>query len=471
MAQATNFLEEIKTLFKNSGKSSTLLNAQLNRCTFQKIRQDLRAVHSRSLVIQLMILMKLMDIPTIHRFMSTEFQKFVPFGKDLLYRIKKNCKINWRKILLTQSYKSGGEIEQEGKEDASAKTCFIIDDTDLPKRGKCIEFIGRIYSHVTHKYGLGFKCLNLAYWSGKHLLHVDFTLHVEPGKLGNQGMSKKDLNKRYCKERKAESAGYSRTEELFEKKTDSAIKMLRRAMAQGFKAAYILADSWFFSQKLVNFAIQRSIHLVTRPKFNHWKYMFEGKNYTMGELVKKVRYNKRKWNRKLRMHHVTATIIFKAVHLKVFFYKEKKRGSKWQAIITTDKSLGANQAYEIYQNRWTIEVSYKELKQHLGFGKCSSRDFDAQISDITMCLAAYNHLSQVKAVNDYQSIGNLFDEISRQQLSPTLMQRFWNELYAAIQEIAALVDTNFDVLLKRIITSTTFAKNWQRVNLLLTSET
>ncbi len=70
-------------------------------------------------------------------------------------------------------------IVQEQMDDSTAQPCFILDDTDLPKRGKAIEFIGRIFSHVTHRYGLGFKCMNLAYWSGKHLLHLDFSLHVE----------------------------------------------------------------------------------------------------------------------------------------------------------------------------------------------------------------------------------------------------------------------------------------------------
>jgi hypothetical protein len=39
---------------------------------------------------------------------------------------------------------------------------------------------------------------------------------------------------------------------------------------------------------------------------------------------------------------------------------------------------------EIYQTHWTIEVFFKESKQLLGFGKCQSNDFDAQIADSTI---------------------------------------------------------------------------------------
>lgn len=472
MKQATHFLEEIKTLFKNSGTSASLLEAQLTKCCSWQIKQDVRSVYSRSGIIQLMILMKLMSIPSIHRLLRTELCQLIPFGKDLIYRVRKSCKLNWRNILLFNSNKCIQGIAMGEQETACwSKPCFILDDTDVLKRGKHIEGIGKVFSHVTGKYVLGFKCLNLAYWSGKHLLHVDFSLHAESGKSGTQGMTKKQLRKRYQKNRKEGTAGHTRERELFDKKSDCALRMLTRAIKKGFKASYILADSWFFSSKLAQLALNSSIGLISRPKFNKWKYVYADKPYTMGKLIRKVRYEKRKWNRDLRMHHVTVTVYFQGIPLKVFFYKEKKRGTKWQALLSTDRTLGAIQAYKTYQNRWAIEVSYKELKQHLNFGKCQARDFDAQIADTTITLAAYNHLSQVKAINAYESIGHLFDEVSRQQLSPTLMQRFWNEFYSVIKQIASLVNTNFDELLEHAIRSTTFLKDWQRINHLLTSET
>lgn len=472
MQQATHFLEEIKTLFKNSGNSSALLEALLSKCFSQQpIKQDVRTVYCRSGIIQLMLLIKLMSIPTLHKFLRTDLYHLVHFGKDLIYRVRKSCQINWRRILINTAFQNSLGVDSETGGNAWAMPCFILDDTDLPKRGKHIEGIGRIFSHVTGKYQLGFKCLNLAFWSGKHLLHVDFSLHAELGKAGTQGMTKKELSNRYQKERRSGTAGRVREEELFDKKSDSALRMLKRAIAKGFKASYILADSWFFSGNLVKLARNTGIGLLTRPKFNQWKYIYDERKYTMGALIRKVRYQKRKWSRQLQMHHVTVTVHFQGVPLKVFFYKEKKRGTKWHALISTDRTIGAIQAYKIYQNRWAIEVSYKEMKQHLQLGKCPARDFDAQIADITITLVAYNHLSQVKAVNEYESIGHLFAEISRQQLTPTLMQRFWSEFYTALKEVARLVNTNFEELLEKAVSSMTFMRDWQRASQLLTSET
>ena len=247
--------------------------------------------------------------------------------------------------------------------------------------------------------------------------------------------------------------------------------MMRRALATGFQAAYVLADSWFFSSRLASFALSKGIVLISRPKFNRWKYGLGGKYYTIGELVNKVRRGKKKWNKQLRLHHISAVVNFQGLKLKIFFYKEKKRGTKWQAIITTDLKLGAIQAYKVYQNRWTIEVSYKELKQHLGFGACQSRDFDAQISDLTMSLMAYNYLSQIKALNEYQSIGALFKEVSHRWLSPNLMQRFWSQLYLAIQNMAVLIQKDFNELLGIVMSNCNFFQEWHRINMNLGAET
>lgn len=177
------------------------------------------------------------------------------------------------------------------------------------------------------------------------------------------------------------------------------MRMMKRAIKEGFVASYILADSWFFSSELVQFAISNGLHLISHPKWYNWKYIYEGKSYTLGELVKKLqRQKKYKNSRQLQMKTVTVFVVFKGQSMKLFFYKDNKRGSKWNALITTDKALGAVQAFKVYQNRWSIEVSYKEINQHLGNGKCQSRDFDAQISDAPLTLMAYNQLSHQKAI-------------------------------------------------------------------------
>lgn len=470
--QSTDFFDDLKTLFKNSGVVASTMYTQIQSCSFRKLRQDTQVVHSRHSIIRLLILLKVANISSVNQCMRSDISRILPFCKDVLYKVKNSCAINWRSILLRQAYSCLEVIEPKERQDACDKACFILDDTDLPKKGKTIELIGRIFSHVTGSYQLGFKNLNLAYWSGEQLLHLDFSLHIELGKKKDQGMKRKDLLNRFSKFRDITSPGYKRACEAFDKKTDSAIKMMRRAIAKGFKASYILADSWFFSTTLAKFAVAKQIHLIARPKFNNWKYEYSGQSYSLGRLAKKMRYHKsKKWNKRMRMHHVSGIVSFKGIPMKIFFFKEKKRGTPWRAIISTDRKIGAIQAYKIYQNRWGIEVSYKELKQLLSYGKCQSTDFDAQISDLSFSLMAYNYLSQMKAINEYQSIGFLFHEVSKNWLSPNLMERFWRHLYTAVQRLADLIDKNVDELLDSIVHNSSFFKEWRRISIALGTET
>jgi hypothetical protein len=453
MHKDTLFLETIGSFIKESGKVVSLVYSTLSKSEW-KVSQNSRSIYNRTALVKLLIVMKFLDIPNVHRAIEFDLQKLLPFGKDVLYKVKNNVSINWRKLLLNQSYNSlkGITIEDNPKK-SDEVPCFIIDDTDLPKTGKRIEFIGRIFSHIGREYKLGFKSLNLAYWTGKNLFHLDFSYHIEPGKKKKQGLSNKEIKQRYSKARETTTQSFQRINETQTKKTDNAIKMIRRAIKKGFKAQYILADSWFFSSALVTFSKDIGVHLITRPKFNNWKYEYEGKDYTLGKLVKKLRYTEsKKWSRKLRRNCIKVKVKFKGVDMVLFLYKEKKRGVKWQAIITTDKSISAIKAFEIYQNRWAIETSFKELKQHLRYGKCQSQDFDAHISDATHTLMAFNYMSQVKTINEHESIGALFRDVSKNWLRPNIMQKFWNSFFNVFEKLALLFDKSIDDIIEMVTT-------------------
>ncbi len=45
-----------------------------------------------------------------------------------------------------------------------------------------MELIGKIYSHVTHTFNLGFKGLFMGYHDGRSFFSLDFSLHGEKGK-------------------------------------------------------------------------------------------------------------------------------------------------------------------------------------------------------------------------------------------------------------------------------------------------
>ena len=458
MTQDNKILEEITSLFTKTTKASGLIIDKVSGISLPKVHEDIRTVHSRGPIIKLLILLKLMSIPNIHKLKILDIDNLLPFGKDVLYKLKNSPFINWRRLMLHQSLQcmQGIQIDLHAT-DPWNRPCFIADDSDIPKTGRYIELIGRIFSHVTGKFPMGFKSMNLSYWSGSHLLHVDFSYHIEKGKNGNQGMKKKELQQRFSKKRKASSPGAKRVREASAKKTSSLMSMIRRAVKKGFSASYVLVDSWFFNSQLIQFVLDNDLHLVSRPKWNRWKYEYKEKSYTLGELIKKLQREKKyKTSRQLRMRTVEVHACFKGYPIKIFFYKDRKRGSKWSALASTDKSLGAVQAFKVYQNRWAIEVAYKEIKQHLGYGQAQSRDFDGQIADATLTLMAYNELSHQKAINDYESIGYLFEQVSQDWLKPNLIERFWNYLYELLLEISEAFNKDIQELIKLVLKSDKF---------------
>jgi hypothetical protein len=301
---------------------------------------------------------------------------------------------------------------------------------------------------------------------------LDFSLHGELGKKGDQGMRKKDRNKRYKKQRSQQSPGYKRAAEYFEKKTIIAIQMIRRALRKGFTAHYILADSWFYNQQMVQLAIEKGIHLISRAKNNNWKYLYKDKFYTLSQLSNRFRSLKsRKVWTEMGQYYGELKVEFKGHAIKLFFYKESKRGSKWEVIVTTNLKLGAKTAYRIYQNRWSIEISYKELKQHLKLGACQSRDFDGQIADMTQSMLAYNYLSNFKAKHEYETIGGLFNEISGNWLSPTIMEKFWNKVMALIKKLARFVGVPIQELRDKLLKNDEFYTKFDKLFLVFTAET
>lgn len=456
--QGNKTLQEITSLFTETTKASRIIIQKVSCMSLPKVHEDIRTIHPRGPLIKLLILLKLMAIPCIHKLKVLDMDKLLPFGKDVLYKIKNSSLINWRKLMLYQSQQcmKGIHIDLNAS-DPWKRPCFIGDDSDIPKTGKFIEMVGRVFSHVTGKFPLGFKSMNLCYWSGSHLLQVDFSYHIEKGKKGDQGMKKKELRQRFSKNRKCSSPGAKRVKVTTQKKPSSLLAMISRAISAGFSAYYVLADSWFFNSQLVQFVLENDLHLVSRPKWNNWKYVYKGNAYTLGELIKKLqRQKKYKTSRELHMRTAEVHVTFQGYPIKLFFYKDKKRGSKWNALASTDRALGAVQAFKVYQNRWAIEVAYKEIKQHLGYGQSQSRDFDGQISDATLSLMAYNELSYQKAINDYESIGYLFAEVSQDWLKPNIIERFWSYLYELLLEISEAFNKDVQELINLVLKSNEF---------------
>ncbi|GHT18113.1 IS4 family transposase ISDha5 [Bacteroidia bacterium] len=402
----------------------------------------------------LMILFPLFEVKDISYFTQSPVYQLYKCGKDVFYRFINNPEINWRKISfsVTKQLIKRVEKQSETTENEQIK-CIIVDDTDLPKRGRCFELVSRIYSHVTHRHNLGFKGLFLGYHDGKSFFGLDFSLHGEKGKKGDYGLSKKETKNRFSKKRDENSFGKVRENEYFKSKIEMMISMLKSAISQGIRFDYLLVDSWFTCFEIVNFIKKRKIkcHFLGMLKNGNTKYHINGKDLTVKEILHNLKHSKKmSYSKKLHCWFYEQTVDFKGIKVKLFFCRTTKRG-KWNCLLTTNCELKFEKAYEIYATRWCIEVFFKECKQLLRLGKCESQDFDAQIAATTLCMLQFNLLSAVKRLENYESLGALFRHTKSETLEQTVKERIWLIITQIVAKIEKYFNFDSDFIIENII--------------------
>ena len=127
---------------------------------------------------------------------------------------------------------------------------------------------------------------------------------------------------------------------------------------------------------------------------------------------------------------------FGDVPVRIFLVRRTSHG-KWNGLLTTDTGLDFLKAWEIYSRRWALEVVFKDCKTNLGFGKCQSTCFASQIAAATLCCLQYNILSVAKRFSDYETIGGLFREVSRETVQLSVAQQIWGVLQELVTAIAS----------------------------------
>ena len=454
----TSNISELNDFFTSSEKvCETVLwiirSLKLNGKRFELNASD-RTIYGPGTVLTFLLLFPVFQLPNVRAFSHSVLDKLFRGGKDVFYRLKNNEKVNWRSLHYRVTLQLIRLAKSRFTEESTGLKCLIADDTDLPKTGRRIELIGRVWSHVSNSSILGFKGLFLGYHDGKSFFGLDFSLHGEKGKNEKKpyGLTPKQAKERFSKKRSNLAAGSQRKWEYFEKKTDNLLWLIRNAIAKGIRFDYLLVDSWFVCDELITFICRLRIkcHLLGMAKMGKSRYDLNGQSYTAKELVEKLKRNKKtKRSRKLNVWYSLADVYYKGNHIRLFFCKTTHRGN-WNVLLTTNKNLEFEDAYRIYSTRWSIEVFFKEGKTHLRLGKSQSQDYDAQIADTTICLMQYNILSLAKRLLDYESMGELFKQAGTETLELTVVEKIWGYLLELIALIADIFEIDMEEILNKI---------------------
>ncbi len=452
--KVTNFLSEISAFFKKDDAHIAMHSVmdvikwlKMTELSLFGMKSKCNNVYSLLQVFQALLLYPCFMIHNPYHFSESPLSYLLGCKKDVFYRFLSNPEINWRKLSYHLNLQLWSKIRVRS-ERKDGTTCLIVDDTDCPKTGRRIEYVGRVHSHVLNRSILGFKALFLAITDGTSQMILDFALLGEKGKRGNFGMSAKELQSRFTREHDEHAALQERINEYTARKNDLMTEMIKRAIGKGVRFRYVLADSWFACKDIIRFIRSRHmgcdyLGMIKVGEHGKTKYRFERDLYTAPALIKLLSKRKqRRYSRKLRCHYIAADVVFADTKVRLFFVRRSKKGA-WSGLITTDTKLEFFEAYRIYAQRWSLEVVFKEAKGLLGLGKCQANNFASQIAATSLTALQYNILSLVKRFTAYETMGKLFETVSRDSLELSVTDRIWGalqEIVIAIAELFGLTD-------------------------------
>jgi len=371
---------------------------------------------------------------------------YLKMDENPMYDLMNNPLVDWKSILLAFAKQFLKCVSSKGESDEKAVKCFVLDDTDIEKSGKTFEGLSKIYSHKEHRFLFGFKLLSLSYWDGKSLIPCCLSLHRENKEHG-YGLSKKEQENQFTKERKDEGFYRERYDELDESKLSVAIKMLSRCVKRAIFGSYILMDSWFVNDymlKEIRNIRKGMLHVVGMCKMDKRTFEVEGKERKSQTIISMNEYNSSKVRSctKFKSRYFVVNANYKGTPVKLFYIKYKN-ATKWTLLLTTDLSLSFVKAMELYKIRWSIEVLFRECKQYLRLGKSQNVDFCGQIADATLTMITYTILSLYKRFEAYETMGALFRDTQKEILEKTLCERIEMVILKILREL--LEDLSIDV--------------------------
>ncbi len=357
MASKIAHLSELESVLCNNEKTNEGALHFFSTFKIARLLAALGSFKTKGFDVSLLLLSLL-----IFRLRSESICRMQTRGKNFLekiddntfYRLMDNQWMDWRKLLIGFA-KQFVALAKANGDNTPGVTCFVLDDTDIEKTGKTMEFMGRIFNHLAKLCPLGLKLLLLASWDGKSLVATDCPPHREKGGKGTYGMSKKELGPQFSKKRDGKPSGKKRVEELDIKKGGAAVSMPKRAVKNGFIASYVLMDSWFVNDymiKSVRAIKSGAMHLPGMCKLDRRQYLIDKKKLNAHQLITKNERKRSKYSRKYKSDHISLVAGYKGEKVRLFFIRHNN-AKNWAILLTTDLALSFVKATELCGKGWS----------------------------------------------------------------------------------------------------------------------
>lgn len=254
---------------------------------------------------------------------------------------------------------------------------LIIDDSKKGKRGKHMDAVGWIHDPLTGKSIRGHLYVKATLRFRGHTIPFGVCLYV-----------KKDD----CKALNL----------AFKKTTQLAAELIRAFEPSPNVAVRVLFDAYYLCPVVVKACKSKGFHFVSTLKSNRnlfkngrkLKAGIYGKNLFC-RLHKKC-FSTSKGKKTATYRYVDAGWLrvssFGYLHV---IYSRKNRDRKILGIATDDPKLSPAKMIKAYDERWSIEVFFKDAKQLLGLGQYQNRSYRAAVTHLHLVCFAYALLTHI----------------------------------------------------------------------------
>lgn len=291
---------------------------------------------------------------------------------------------------------------------------LILDDSVIKRnRSKSVELLARVYNHVEHRFQRGFTLLTLGWFDGYSFIPTGFNM------LSSSSASNRDNEIDSTVDHRTN--GYRFRKESMMHKTDAAIWLIENALKSGIQADYVLMDTWFTTEPMIQAVLDTGLDTIGMVKQLKQRYSFQGISYTLPELRKFVDFS--------GAGNIFGSLVVRTktgIPVKIVFVRNRNNKSECLYILSTDISLESSEIVRIYGNRWSIECFFKASKTFFKLGtEFQSHNYGAMVSHTTIVFTRYIILEWIRRnQNDQKTYGELFfifcDDIQDMDLTSSL---------------------------------------------------
>lgn len=317
-------------------------------------------------------------------------------SKNTYYRFLNSTTYNWKRFLLLLAATVISSFHRLTRPERV--NVLILDDSVVPRnRSKSVELLARIYDHAAHKYQKGFTMLTLGWSDGYSFVPTGFTMLSSSNGANRYQEIDEAIDKR--------TNGYKRRAEALLRKPEAAIRLIRDALSHGVIADYVLMDTWFTTEPMIESILDQGLDVIGMIRKGNAKYHYKNKMYDLKSLRNLVR--KHCGNGLFGSVIVTTK---KEIPVKIVFVRNRTNHSEWLAVLSTDLTLSDEEIIRIYGNRWSIEVFFKSTKSFMKLGsEFQGRSYDMIISHTTIVFTRYIVLEWLRREeHDSKTFGELF---------------------------------------------------------------